>query len=67
MTFKSMQVYTPIKNVVKDFKKEMELSNESEVIAYLYQFYLNRKKSLSLEEHREIKEGIEKIINQASM
>ncbi|MEK3837940.1 hypothetical protein [Paenibacillus sp. FSL R7-0128] len=67
MTFKSMQVYTPIKNIVKDLKAELELKNESEVIAYLYKFYANRSKSLTLAEHKEIKEEIDKIINQASL
>ncbi|OMD76587.1 hypothetical protein [Paenibacillus odorifer] len=65
--YKMIQVYTPVKNIVKDLKKDLELKNESEVIAYLYQFYQSRRKSLTLDEHREIKDEIEKIINQSSL
>ncbi|MFD5022379.1 hypothetical protein ACFWMP_26095 [Paenibacillus sp. NPDC058367] len=64
---KSMQVYSNVKKIVEDLKKELELKNESEVIAYLSQFYRIRQKSLTLDEHKQIKKEIEDLINQSSL
>lgn len=64
---KPMQVHTNVKNIVQDLKKDLELKSESEVIAYLYEFYQLRHKSLTLDEHKQIKSSIENLINQASL
>lgn len=64
---KSMQVYSSVKSLVEGFKKDNNLSNESEVIAYLYEFYRIRQNSVTLVEDREIKQRIKSLINQATL
>ncbi|MND45544.1 hypothetical protein D3C76_316330 [compost metagenome] len=64
---KQMQVYSPIKNIVQELKKELNLKNESEVIAYLYCIYKQNKKSrktITLEEHKQTLEEIENILQE---
>lgn len=62
-----MQVYSSVKTIVQDLKKDLELSNESEVIAYLYAIYNSRRKTLTLDEHRNALKTTEEIINQSSI
>ncbi|WP_248549765.1 hypothetical protein [Paenibacillus odorifer] len=64
---KSMQVYSSVKSLVESFKKDNNLSNESEVIAYLYEFYRIRQNSVTVVEDREIKQRIKALINQATL
>ncbi|MNW41489.1 hypothetical protein D3C74_186270 [compost metagenome] len=62
-----MQVYSPIKSIVQDLKKEIELKNESEVIAYLYCIYKQNKNNLKLEDHKKALKEVEVIINQTQL
>ncbi|PAF30768.1 hypothetical protein CHI14_15895 [Paenibacillus sp. 7516] len=62
-----MQVYSSVKTIVQDLKKDLEFSNESEVIAYLYAIYKDRYKTITLEEHRNALKTTEEIINQSSI
>lgn len=62
-----MQVYSSVKTIVQDLKKDLELSNESEVIAYLYAIYNSRRKTITFDEHRNALKTTEEIINQSSI
>jgi hypothetical protein len=62
-----MQVYSSVKTIVQDLKKELKFSNESEVIAYMYAIYKGRYKEITLEEHRNALKTTEEIINQSSI
>lgn len=61
---KQMQVYTPIKNIVQDLKSSLQLSNESEVIAYLYALYEMQYPNLKVHEDLKARERIKEILNQ---
>lgn len=65
--YKSMQVYTPIKTIMQDLKKNLELKNESEVIAYLYCTYQRQYKSITLEQHKQTLKDIKEILNQETL
>ncbi|MNO48613.1 hypothetical protein D3C76_389510 [compost metagenome] len=67
MLRKQMQVLSPIKNIVQDLKKHLELKSEGDVIAYLYAFYSHRSRTLTLEEHKQILQEIEEINNQGQI
>ncbi|KAA8786589.1 hypothetical protein EC604_22430 [Paenibacillus amylolyticus] len=64
---KQMQVYSSVKAIVQDLKKDLELSNESEVIAYMYTIFNSRRKSITLDEHRAALQATRDIINQSTM
>ncbi|RJG23294.1 hypothetical protein [Paenibacillus thiaminolyticus] len=64
---KQMQVYSSVKNIVQDLKSELELKNESEVIAYLYCIYKQRYKSITLDEHKKATAEMKNIINQSTL
>lgn len=64
---KQMQVYSSVKTIVQDLKRDLELSNESEVIAYLYSIYKGRYKTITLEEHKQALKSTEEIISQSSI
>lgn len=61
---KSMLVYSSVKNIVQDLKKQLGLKNEGEVIAYLHAFYSRRYRTLTLEEHKELLKEVEQITRQ---
>lgn len=62
-----MQVYSSVQEIVQELKKDLGLSNASEVIAYLYAFYDSRRETILLEEHKAAMQRIKEIINQTSM
>lgn len=65
--YKQMQVYTGVKTLVQDIKKERKLKNESEVIAYLAAIREIYKDKISLTQHEEALERMKEIINQGSL
>lgn len=62
-----MQVYSSVKTIVQEIKKDVELANESEVIAYLYAIYKGHYKEITLEEHKKALVLCKEIIDQSSI
>lgn len=67
MKYKPMQVYTPVKNIVVDLKKELNFRNESEVIAYLFAIREQYKEKITLIQHQDAIKRVEEILNQVSI
>ncbi|SFF49339.1 hypothetical protein SAMN04487969_1555 [Paenibacillus algorifonticola] len=65
--YKMMQVYTGVKTVVQDLKKELELKSESETVAYLAAIRELHKDKLTHVQHQEAIKRMHEIINQSSM
>lgn len=64
---KQMQVYSPVKNIVQDIKKELDLRNESEVIVYLAAIRTIFKDRITLNQHQEAIKIVEDTLNQQTM
>lgn len=62
-----MQVYSSVKSIVQDLKKDLGLSNESEVIAYLYTIFNSRRETISFDEHKAAIQATRELINQSTM
>jgi len=63
MERKQMQVYAPVKEFVQEMKNDLEFSNESEVIVYLYALYKNRYKQMLHTEHKQAMEFVKEVLN----
>jgi flagellin-specific chaperone FliS len=56
-----------VKNILKDLKSTLKVSNESEVIAYLYAIYEERYPKLTLIEHENALRRMKEIVNQSEL
>lgn len=54
-----MKVIPTVKAGVSGLKKEVGFKSESEVLAYLLQFYNGRKSTVTLEEHNKLRRQVE--------
>lgn len=66
-TYKPMQVYSGVKVVVQDLKKELKFKNESEVIAYLAALREIYQDRITLTQHNEAIARRDQIINQSTL
>jgi flagellin-specific chaperone FliS len=64
---KSVKVNKDIKNILQSLKVKLNLSNESEIIAYLYAIYENHYPRITLPEHEKAMKRVEDIHNQLSI
>lgn len=64
---RQMQVYAGSKRAVEDVKKELNLKNESEAIAYLYAIREIYKDKITFTQHNEAMEKVKELHNQQTM
>ena len=62
-----MQVYSGVKTIVQQLKKELGLKNESEVVAYLAAIREQYHDKITYVQHNEALKRKDEIINQSSM
>lgn len=62
-----VQVYKPVKNILKDLKNALKVKNESEVIAYLYGIYEEKYPKLTVIEHEKALKKVEEIHSQGTI
>lgn len=67
MSRKPMQVYTGVKAIVQDLKKELDFKNESEVVAYLAAIRELYRNEITLVKHQTAIKRRDEIINQTSL
>lgn len=65
--YKTIQVHSPVKNIVKDLKAELNFKSESEVIAYLASIREIYQDKITLNQHQEAMKKTQDIINQQSL
>ena len=65
--YKQMQVYTGVKTIIQELKKELDFKNESEVVAYLAALREQQKEKITLVQHQAAITRSHEIINQASL
>ncbi len=63
----SSNVSKAVKDILKDLKTSLKVSNESEVIAYLYAIYENHYAKITLPEHEKALKRVEDIHNQQTI
>jgi flagellin-specific chaperone FliS len=56
-----------VKDILKDLKSSLKLSNESEVIAYLYAIYENHYPKITLPEQEKALQRMNDLHNQQTM
>lgn len=67
MERKTIQANPVVKSGVAALKKEIGVKTESEVIAYLLNYYSDHKKTITLDEHNRLIRNVIHIHNQISL
>lgn len=67
MKRKTIQANPVVKAGLEALKKEFGLKTESEVIAYLLNYYSDHKKTVTLDEHNRLVRQVHHIHNQGSL